>query len=358
MEPEQRLQGPLVFISHVHEDAAIAMAIRNWIDDALLGSVRFFVSSDNRSLPPGTDWPREMKVALAEASIVLVLVSPASADRHWIYFEAGAAYVREVPTVPVCVAGAEISELQPPLSLLQAIELPDSEASERLLGLVARHAGLRMPRHVEQLDLPSVEYESPRGRERLMSDGTRDQVEGLRGMPDLLGASAFFTDSIPSLRDRLQRAKTVAINGMTLATTSDNLWGTFKQCIIDEATVRVLIVDPHHVARELAAQRFHKHQDPEKVLRESTHALDNFQSLKEFDPSGQFFEVRLFPAVPPYGIWVIDGDSPEAEIWVELYCFRDEPEAAFHLLPERDGRWFEYFRRQFETMWGAGREWN
>ena len=173
----------------------------------------------------------------------------------------------------------------------------------------------------------------------------------------LRGAAAFFVDRIPNLEQRLRKAKSIAINGISLTRTSDSFWGTFSQRLAEGVQIRLIIVDPDHQALEVAANRFHKHQDPNRVRREVQHALDNFESLMAQDTSGELFQVGLLPYVPPYGIWLIDADSPSAEIWVELYSFRDEPEPTFHLLPHRDGKWFAFFRTQFETMWAASTMW-
>ncbi len=171
------------------------------------------------------------------------------------------------------------------------------------------------------------------------------------------GASSFFIERIPYQEQRFRRAKSIAINGMTLSTTTDNFWGTFKRRIDDGAEIRLLIIDPEHPALNVAANRFHKHQEPEKVKTEIEHTLDNLESLMAEAGSRGSFQVRLLPYVPPYGIWLIDADTPQAEIWVELYSFRDEPEPSFQLFPSRDGVWFAFFQQQFETMWRASRIW-
>jgi hypothetical protein len=172
------------------------------------------------------------------------------------------------------------------------------------------------------------------------------------------GASFFFQERIINLEKRYLEAKSIAINGITLATTSDNFWGTFKQRLNDGAQIRFLIIDPKHPGLvDIAANRFQKHQDPNRLRREIEHALDNFESLMAVDTSEHLFKVRLIPYVPPYGIRLIDANSPRAEIWVELYTFRDEPEPTFQLLPHRDGIWFTFFQQQFEIMWNASRPW-
>ena len=173
----------------------------------------------------------------------------------------------------------------------------------------------------------------------------------------LSGADSFFVDRMPSLENRLRKAQSIAINGITLIRTSNSFWGTFKQRIEEGSQIRLLVVDPDHQAIVAAANRFHKHQDSDRLRREVEQAMDNFASLMNQVNSKHLFQVRLLPAVPPYGIWLIDTDSPKAEMWVELYSFRDEPEPTFQLLPHRDGKRFTFFQSQFEMMWNASRIW-
>ena len=168
------------------------------------------------------------------------------------------------------------------------------------------------------------------------------------------GAGSFFIQEIPDMRQRLNEAKSICISGITLSRTSDSFWGLFKQKVEEGGTVRILIVDPSHPALEVVAFRFYKHQDPERLRRESQHSLDNFETLfVELENAPGTFEVRLLPMAPPYGIWMLDANTPKAEIWVELYSFQSELEPTFHLLPQRDGKWFSFFQEQFEAMWAA-----
>jgi len=169
------------------------------------------------------------------------------------------------------------------------------------------------------------------------------------------GAKTFFIHHIPNLRERLLDAKSISINGITLSRTTDALWDVFKQQISGGGTVRLLLVDPDHSALEFAALRFQKHQDSVRLRREVKHALDNLESLAELDKN--LFQVRLLPFPPAFGIWAIDVGSPKAEIWVELYSFRDLPEPTFQLLPDRDGEWFYFFQKQFDQMWAIGKPW-
>ncbi len=48
---------PIVFVSHVEEDAVVASKIKNWLEDNLLEGVDVFVSSDE-GIKPGDKWGR------------------------------------------------------------------------------------------------------------------------------------------------------------------------------------------------------------------------------------------------------------------------------------------------------------
>lgn len=149
------MEKPQIFISHSHDEEDFAKRVKEWLDEALLGAVTFFVSSDKASIPLGTEWPRKIRESLEQSSILIVILSEKSLEKRWIYFEAGAGYVRGIPVIPVCVGGLELNRLPSPLNFLQAIKLPDSNSEEKLLGLVAKSAGLRKPVLFNEINLPS-----------------------------------------------------------------------------------------------------------------------------------------------------------------------------------------------------------
>lgn len=189
--------------------------------------------------------------------------------------------------------------------------------------------------------------------------GIESELEKIRGDIDApKGADALFTQRMPDLEDRLKQARTIAINGITLSRTSDTMWPVFRDCVKGGGSVRLLVIDPDHVAVELAARRFHKTQNAEPIRREARHALDNFESLLSQPGATGQLEVKLAQFVPICGIWLIDVDTPRAEIWVEVYTYRATPEPTFHLLPGRDGDWFDNFRTQFENMWIDAKVWS
>ena len=114
---------PVVFISHIHDEAAVAKWLKDSISKLLLGAVDFFVSSDRTAIIGGDRWLNKIEDALRESPVVLVLCSERSVLRPWVNFEAGGAWVAGKRVVPICHAGMEPLRLPEPLKSLQAYNL-------------------------------------------------------------------------------------------------------------------------------------------------------------------------------------------------------------------------------------------
>lgn len=121
-----------VFISHVGDEADVAAALKGALRRDFLGLIDVFVSSDAESIAAGEEWLRSIERALKESSMLVVLCSPDSVGRPWINFEAGAAWMRGIPLVPVCHAGLRPSDLPMSLSLRQGLQLHDADGVRRL----------------------------------------------------------------------------------------------------------------------------------------------------------------------------------------------------------------------------------
>jgi hypothetical protein len=135
---------PLIFISHIHEEAELANALKARLSHMLLGGVNFFASSDRESIRGGDDWLIKIKDAISNACIVIVLVSPRSINRTWINFEAGAGWLHH-RVVPICHSGMQPSQLPKPLQHLYSFDIEDPYDLRDLCQLVAESADLHIP---------------------------------------------------------------------------------------------------------------------------------------------------------------------------------------------------------------------
>ena len=163
-------------------------------------------------------------------------------------------------------------------------------------------------------------------------------------------------NDIGDLRERLSRAKSIAINGITLSRTSNTYLDIFINCLVGGDRVRILIIDPENDATiELAANRSRKHDNVRKIEKACEQSLNYLGKL--YLTNRDTVPVRLCKTVPPFGIWLIDADTPDAEIWVEIYSYRGDCSPTFQLLPKRDDLWFKFFQNQFEELWENGIDW-
>lgn len=132
-----------VFISHINEEAQLAVDLKKWVEESFSSRCDVFVSSHPKDLPAGTKWLEEISRALENASILIVLCSAGSIIRPWINFEAGCCWNRRIPIVPICHSGQQRSDLPPPLSSFQALELEDGKFSDHLIHALGSHLAIK-----------------------------------------------------------------------------------------------------------------------------------------------------------------------------------------------------------------------
>jgi hypothetical protein len=134
-----------VFLSHVSAEHAVAAALKAHLVKDFLGLLNVFVSSDGESVAAGEQWLTSIETALAECDLLITLCSPHSIRRPWINFEAGAAWMRKIPLIPVCHGDLAPSDLPMPLSLRQGISLVEPEGLRRLYSQIARVLNCQAP---------------------------------------------------------------------------------------------------------------------------------------------------------------------------------------------------------------------
>ena len=139
------LDKPVVFISHIREEAVVARAFKEAIEKGFLGLAEVFVSSDENSVPLGQNWLDRVTLGLRTAKAMLIVCSPVSVARPWINFEAGAAWTRNIDAIPLCHSGLRPVDLPIPLSLLQGVSAADPDKIRGVFATVANKLGSKIP---------------------------------------------------------------------------------------------------------------------------------------------------------------------------------------------------------------------
>jgi len=158
-----------IFVSHISKEAALAEVLQKHIQKHFLGLIEVFVSSDGVSIEAGSDWLKSLKEALQEAQAVIVLCSKESVGRPWVNFEAGAAWLKDVPIIPVCHTDLKPEQIPLPLQLLQAVEAGQAGGIRRLYARLANTIGA---------DEPEVDHEQIAAAVRLCEQEYRRAAQG------------------------------------------------------------------------------------------------------------------------------------------------------------------------------------
>jgi TIR domain len=144
---------PIVFLSHIHEDANIANLLEKTIKETLLGAVDVFNTSGRTSLRAGDPWADKILASLRSCVAALIIATPDSVRSPWVNFESGAAWVSKKRVIPCCAGGMTKGSLPAPLNSLQALELTQAGDLSHLFEQLAKHANLDSPATVDYDDL-------------------------------------------------------------------------------------------------------------------------------------------------------------------------------------------------------------
>ena len=117
--------------------------------------------------------------------------------------------------------------------------------------------------------------------------------------------------------------------------------------------IRVLIADPNSHALDMAEVRSEEPTGSYYRAKLDT-TLQDLAYLHQVQAKlGQIakgsFEVRVIPYAPSFAIYSFDARRSTARLLVEVYPhitgWGETP--VFDLIPERDGKWYEYFVEQY-----------
>ena len=137
-----------VFISHITEERATALLLKDLLQQTFGDGLRVFVSSDYESIAGGEVWFQTIIKGLKSCAIIIVLLSPDPFDRRWINFEAGVGIGADATVIPVVVHDLERNDVGHPLINLQIRSLQTIKEAQALLNDVGVTLG-KIPRVID-----------------------------------------------------------------------------------------------------------------------------------------------------------------------------------------------------------------
>ncbi len=173
----------------------------------------------------------------------------------------------------------------------------------------------------------------------------------------------FFMDDFPnSYRSDYRAATDCLLVGVTMARTISI--PVIRDKLSEGHTIRILLVNPHHTAMEMAAERVAK---PDIVARRVTteETLNSLHEVKQsivhkrFRKSGSL-EIRTINNPLTFEAIALNLKTLSGILYLTHYPFKATsdtgPKPKF-ILRARDGKWYNFFQDEVFKLWESGYDW-
>jgi hypothetical protein len=121
-----------VFISHLAEEAPVALVLKEALQAAFGDDFPVFVSTDKASIKPGRQWYNTIVNGLLCSKVVIILLSQESNRRPWLNFEAGMGVGGGIDVIPLTLTRFASSQAVFPIAGMQIYSIDD-------IGIVLNH---------------------------------------------------------------------------------------------------------------------------------------------------------------------------------------------------------------------------
>jgi hypothetical protein len=277
---------PIAFVTHISPEKTLAIALATRIKRDFRNAVEPFVTSDPETLRPGDPWFENLSDKLRRCDIQILLLSRAALERPWVYFEAGAAWARDIRQIPLCHSGLRPGDLAMPLSKFQAGLLTDPGALRSLYRDLADKA---------DQDPPDVDFEALASELAEVAAALPKPVEPVDLPPP--APPARFTPKqdrrflvLTELRRlRVDESRTSAIVKLDIAGLAGR--AGYSEADIQEALVDLLtlgLAESHNATQGTSAEK-----GAATITAAGQQELERLQELKEADVAGERAMTKL-----------------------------------------------------------------
>jgi hypothetical protein len=145
-----------IFFSHSTADQELVIGIKRLISKNIPETNKIFVSSDGQSIRYGRNWLSEIEFALKTCDIMFAFVSNSSIASPWLHYEVGYVSARNIPVVPICISGFDISMLPFPIKMSHGFEFDSSDSLNKILLLLKEHVGINSSKRFTKNEFNSL----------------------------------------------------------------------------------------------------------------------------------------------------------------------------------------------------------
>jgi hypothetical protein len=159
---------------------------------------------------------------------------------------------------------------------------------------------------------------------------------------------------IPSFQERGKYASEIVIVGVSLVSVTIHL-DFFEQKMKDGCRLRFLLLSP----QSPALQVWNSINKVRTVEGDIEQILNILGILVQMETSKGKCEVRLSDVFLPFGLAAFDPEKDTGFMNIEIYAYKralgERPH--FLLTKEKDNKWFEFYKSQYEQLWSDSVIW-
>jgi len=143
-----------IFISHWSKEEPVALALKKDLESIFPDRLNIFISGDPTSIHSSDDWLMSILEGIRTCDRMIVLLSPESSKREWIFFELGAAKIIERKITPICYRGLAVGAMPSCFTLCrtQTIDMALIQKAEQyfseMINEIADSVGIEPPNFV------------------------------------------------------------------------------------------------------------------------------------------------------------------------------------------------------------------
>lgn len=143
-----------IFISHWSKEEPVALALKKDLELIFPDRLSIFISGDPTSIHSSDDWLMSILKGIRTCDRMIVLLSPESSKREWIFFELGAAKIIEKKITPICYRGLAVGAMPSCFTLCrtQTIDMALIQKAEQyfseMINEIADSIGIEPPNFV------------------------------------------------------------------------------------------------------------------------------------------------------------------------------------------------------------------
>lgn len=126
------------FISHVHEESAIARQVRLLLKECFAEQIEVFLAED---IQPGDEWWGEIHKALVNVDMIITIWSLSSLKSHWVHIETGYGIIGGKTVIPLCMSDLSGIDLPDPYKKHQALRINNLDQMQGLLAKIEGEYG-------------------------------------------------------------------------------------------------------------------------------------------------------------------------------------------------------------------------